>query len=146
MQPSKVCTLNTELPILKWDDINFDCPRRPWPGCQNRGPLAGPKLHCCNRGVWRRRGNKLKRYIPHDAASCSLSQGTTGNEMSGRGREREGKVDRIAAVVAKKMEEEESGRASMQDGGGKGDSRGHMRVINAVEERATYGLEGERKV
>ena len=49
--------------------------------------------------------------------------------MSG---EREKKVDRIAAVVAKKMEEEESSA---------GDSRGHMRVINAVEERATYGLE-----
>ena len=32
-------------------------------------------------------------------------------------REREGKVDRIAAVVAKKMEEEESGRA---EGDGKG--------------------------
>ena len=60
-------------------------------------------------------GNKLKRYIPHDAASCSLSQGTTGNEMSGKGRG--GKVDRIAAVVAKKMEEEESGRA---EGDGKG--------------------------
>ena len=32
MQPFKVCTLNTELPILKWDDINFDCPRRAAPG------------------------------------------------------------------------------------------------------------------
>ena len=72
--------------------------------------------------------------------------------MSGRGeggrgeREREGKVDRIAAVVAKKMEEEESGRAGRGTRRGRG-IRGDtcVYVINAVEERATYGLEGRRE-
>ena len=42
------------------------------------------------------------------------------------------------------MAEEESKRAS-ERADMRGDSRGHMRVINAVEERATYGLEERRE-
>ena len=99
-------------------------------------------------GVRARWGNKLKRYIPHDAASelLPLSGDHWKRDEWERGRkierEREkGKLIESLRWWPRKWRRRAGGQAGTQTG----DSRGHMRVINAVEERATYGLEGRRE-